>query len=166
MHMMLLTADLGAVLVLLLAAVRDIIARQISNIFVCALLLCAFGAALAQHRLATSAVAALIVFGLALMMWLPGYIGGADAKLLTASSLLLAPGAVPGMMLFTAVAGGVLCLPYLPGARVFRRPSAVRPSGLLRRVLRCEQWRLRRRGPLPYAVAIAAGNIFTLLHGS
>jgi prepilin peptidase CpaA len=166
MHVVLLLADLGAVLMLVLAAMRDVIARRISNSHVCVLLACAFVAAIAEHRVTVSVVAALIVFGLTLAMWLPGLIGGADAKLLTASSLLLAPGALPSMILCIAVAGGVLCLPYLPGGRLFPRPAPSRPAGLLRRALRCEQWRLRRRGPLPYAVAIAAGTIFTLVHGS
>jgi prepilin peptidase CpaA len=34
---------------------------------------------------------------------------------------------------------------------------------LVRRVLRAEAWRINRRGPLPYAFAIAGGAILTLL---
>jgi Flp pilus assembly protein protease CpaA len=34
---------------------------------------------------------------------------------------------------------------------------------MLRRVLAVEARRVRRRGPLPYAVAIAAGGVFLLL---
>jgi prepilin peptidase CpaA len=34
---------------------------------------------------------------------------------------------------------------------------------LLRRVLVVEAWRMRRRGPLPYAVAIAGGAILLLI---
>jgi hypothetical protein len=43
------------------------------------------------------------------------------------------------------------------------RPPAARPSGLVRRALRCELRRLRRRGPLPYAAAIAAGGVFAIV---
>lgn len=165
MHTVVMIGDLAAALILLAAAMRDVVARQVSNTIICGVLACGFIVALAEHRLAASALVALVVFVLTLIMWLPGLIGGADAKLLAASGLLLAPAALPTMMLFTAIAGGVLCLPYLPGPRVFRRPAPTRPTGIVRRALRCEQWRLRRRGPLPYAVAIAAGTIFTLVHG-
>ncbi len=79
---------------------------------------------------------------------------------------VVAPGSVGLMLLATALAGGALCLPYLPGKRLFARPAPGRPVGMLSRVLRCERWRLRRRGPLPYAVAIAAGTLFALLQGT
>ncbi len=102
----------------------------------------------------------------AALFWLRGYMGGADSKLLAAAGLLVAPGSVPTMILATALAGGLLCLPYLPGRVLFARPTRGRPSELLRRLLRCEHWRLRRRGPLPYAVAIAAGTLFALLQGA
>ena len=36
-------------------------------------------------------------------------------------------------------------------------------AGLLSRVLRAEAWRIARKAPLPYALAIAGGTIFTLL---
>ncbi|MFL5333172.1 MAG: peptidase A24, partial [Geminicoccaceae bacterium] len=87
-------------------------------------------------------------------------------KLLASGGLLVAPASIPTMLLATALAGGVLCLPYLPGRALFAAPAAGRPSGFLARVLRCERWRLRRRGPLPYAVAIVAGTMFALLQGA
>jgi len=34
---------------------------------------------------------------------------------------------------------------------------------LVRRALRCELRRLRRRGPLPYAAAIAMGGVFAIV---
>jgi prepilin peptidase CpaA len=45
---------------------------------------------------------------------------------------------------------------------------AMRPlpagRGRFVRIYGVERWRIRRRGPLPYGVAIAAGGVFTLLH--
>jgi prepilin peptidase CpaA len=70
------------------------------------------------------------------------------------------------MLLVTAVFGGLLCVPYLPGPILFSRPPPGKPVGMLRRIMRCEHWRLRRRGPLPYAVAIAVGIMFALMQGA
>ena len=46
---------------------------------------------------------------------------------------------------------------------VVPRPRAANRAVHLRRFLRVEQWRIGRRGPLPYACAIAAGAIVALL---
>jgi hypothetical protein len=40
--------------------------------------------------------------------------------------------------------------------------AAVSKPGLLQRAARCELRRLRRRGPLPYAAAIATGGWLAL----
>ncbi len=166
MHVIVLLCTLGAVLALAGSALHDVAVRTVPNALVAALALCAVALAAIQHRLPGAAVAASMLLLAALGPWLRGWLGGGDAKLLAASGLLLAPGAVLPMLLATTLAGGVLCLPYLPGKRLFERPAPVRPARLLARCARCERWRLRRRGPLPYAVAIAAGAIFSLLHGT
>ena len=44
------------------------------------------------------------------------------------------------------------------------RAAQVKRTSLLGRVSAVEAWRIRRRGPLPYGVAIAAGGAFVLLH--
>ena len=55
---------------------------------------------------------------------------------------------------------------YLAMARLVAPPSiAPRPPGMLRRIRRTELYRVRRRGPLPYASAIAAGTLFILFKG-
>jgi prepilin peptidase CpaA len=66
------------------------------------------------------------------------------------------------MLLATAIAGGVLALLQLGLRGRLAAPSRPRPAGLLRRVLRCEAWRIRRGAPLPYGVAIAAGTAFVM----
>ena len=60
---------------------------------------------------------------------------------------------------FTVIVGGVLGLAYLAGPAMVGPVRASHAGApLLQRILQVEYWRLRRRGPLPYAVAIAAGG--------
>jgi prepilin peptidase CpaA len=99
------------------------------------------------------------------MAWRRGWMGGGDVKLLGAAALRVPPYAVPGMLMATALAGGVLALFYLVARRRLARPGGPRPSSLLLRALRAERWRLRRGGPMPYAVAIACGVFFVLSQG-
>ena len=151
---------------LLAAALHDLAVRTVPNALVAIVLAAGLCLALAQHRLLAS-LAVMAALALAAgFLWVRGFMGGADAKLLGASGLLIAPANALPMLVAIAVAGGALCFPYLPGRRLFGRPAPRRPPGLLPRLLRCEHWRLRRRGPLPYAVAIAAGALFVLLHGA
>ena len=91
--------------------------------------------------------------------------GGGDVKLLGAAALLVPPELVPAMIAATALAGGVLGLLYLVARRRISRPGNAKPAGLMQRAFRAERWRLRRGGPMPYAVAIACGAVFVLSHG-
>ncbi len=111
-------------------------------------------------------LASLAVFLVAALCWRRGWIGGGDVKLLGAAALLVPPFQVPLMVGFVAFAGGLLALPYLATRGRLHVRNSARPIGLAARVLRAECWRLRRGGPLPYAVAIAAGVCVTLLQGA
>ena len=65
----------------------------------------------------------------------------------------------------TALAGGVLVLLHLALRRL---PAPTRcPPGAAgpRRVWTIERWRVRRRGALPYGVAIACGGTWAILSG-
>jgi prepilin peptidase CpaA len=151
--------------VLVIAALHDLAARTVPNWLIAAVTAAGLALCSLQHRpLVSLAIAALLLL-IAAALWLRGYLGGADAKLFAASGLLVPPAAVIPMLLATALAGGLLCLPYFLGPRLLSRPKPGRPTRLLARLLRCELWRLRRGGPLPYAVAIAAGTLFAL-HGA
>jgi prepilin peptidase CpaA len=86
-------------------------------------------------------------------------------KLLTAASIFVSPLMVPMMIAGTALAGGVLALVFVVGRRITKRPQITRPTLFLQRIMRCEQWRLRRGGPLPYAAAIAVGGVIATLRG-
>ena len=152
----------AAAALLIVAALHDVAVRTVPNTIVVVLAIIGLVLAAAQHRLPGSCVAAGLTLVLGGVLWARRLIGGGDAKLLFASAIVIAPWHVPAMLLATALAGGVLSLPYLPGRRLIRRSIAARPTGFVPRLLRCERWRLSRRGPLPYAVAIAAGALFVL----
>ena len=103
-------------------------------------------------------IAALLLIVLT-MLWLGGFIGGGDVKLISALSMVMPPAGVPMFVLFVAIAGGILALIYLSLSFVVGRPRPGPRCGLLRRLIKAEAWRMHRRGPLPYAVAITAGAL-------
>lgn len=147
------------------AALRDVATRRIPN-WVSALV-ALLGAALriGDGQLALSLVAASAVFGCMVLLWLRGYVGGGDVKLLAATSLLVPPDAVLHLLLAVSLAGGALSALYLLLIRMGLPAMQAAQRGVLRRVLRAEAWRIRRRGPLPYACAIGAGGLITLYGG-
>ncbi len=99
------------------------------------------------------------------LLWLRGFVGGGDAKLIPAASLLLPSLNVPAYVLAVAIAGGVLALIYWALSNVVPRPRAGQRTGFLARLAKAEMWRLHRRGPLPYAVAISAGALVMIGKG-
>ncbi len=156
----------AAAAMLVIAALHDLAVRTVPNRLIAGLTGCALLLATLQGRLLVSGAVASLLFLVTLGLWVHGYLGGGDAKLLPACALLVAPGNVPVLLLGMALAGGGLCLPYLFGRRLVRAPAPGRPASLPARLLRCERWRLCRRGPLPYAVAIAAGTLYALVRGA
>jgi prepilin peptidase CpaA len=94
-------------------------------------------------------------------------LGGGDVKLASALALCLSPADTLNMVFATALAGGVLGVFYLALQRLLPVPTSgrpvPRPQGAPQRLLAVEAWRIRRRGPLPYGVAIAAGGTLVLL---
>jgi prepilin peptidase CpaA len=102
------------------------------------------------------------VFAICLCCWLRGWIGGADVKLLGAAAIIVAPANAGTFPLAVTLSGGILALAYLAGRSILPPPAPRRPRGMFARILRVEAWRIRRRGPLPYACAIAAGTCFVL----
>jgi prepilin peptidase CpaA len=157
---------LAAVLLLALVAAHDLAARTIPDRANLALLACGLALRAADGTLLPwGLVAALAVFGLGFLAWRAGAMGGGDVKLLAAVALLVPPAAVPSLLLAVALAGGLLAATYLLAHRLARpAPAGPRPQGLLARAARAEAWRISRRGPLPYGVAIAAGAVFALFH--
>lgn len=151
---------------LLVAAWRDLATRLLPDSL--ALGIAALGiasrAALGLGDLAVSVVVAVVLFLLLLPAAMRGAFGGGDVKLCAALALGLSPAGTWDFIVFTVLFGGALGLAYLAGP-VLVGPTRPSPAGspLLQRVLHVEHWRLRRRGPLPYALAIAAGGILVHL---
>lgn len=159
---------LGASVLLLFAAWCDLATRTIPDGVSIALA----GVGVLGRALETpvGAVASLAVaaalFAALVVLHARGAFGGGDVKLMTALAVGFPPFATLDFLLATVLAGGALGVVYL-GLRLLPRPSsplAPRPDAWRpRRVLSLERRRFNRRGPLPYAVAIAAGGIFTLI---
>lgn len=155
-----LTAVVAALL--LAAALHDVAARTIPNRIALATALAGIAWRLHAGDLPDGLVGALLVFVCGVVAWRFRALGGGDVKLLAAAALLPDPAHVPSLLVAVALCGGVLALLSLTLRPLLPDRVGPRPPGLLRRVLRAEAWRIRRRGPLPYAVAIAAGALLTL----
>ena len=144
---------------LLAAGVHDAAARTIPNWIPACLAVIGLLLRLAQgNAVAGCATAALLLMILGLL-WARGFIGGGDMKLIPAVALVLPPSDVPVFVLFMAIAGGVLALIYLSLSFVVPRPRPGPRRGLLARLVKAEAWRMHRRGPLPYALAIVGGAL-------
>lgn len=157
---------LAASALLLVAAWCDLATRTIPD---------GISIALAALGLLTRAVDGVVPAALSLLVaaglfaaFLPlharGAIGGGDVKLITALAAGLAPLATLEFLLTTVLVGGVLALVYL-SLRLLPQPAPLIPQPRAwppRRILALERRRWSRRGPLPYAVAIAAGGVLTL----
>jgi prepilin peptidase CpaA len=181
-HLSMLTfAAIAAVCLLAFAAWRDVATRTIPDEV--SLVLAALGLMVRAVEgglpaLGWSVAVAFLLFLLLLPLAMFGMLGGGDLKLASALALGLPPLGSYHFVVATAIAGGVLALIYLLLGRVLaaHRPVAAaqprvvptrRGAPLARRVLEAEAWRVRRRGPLPYGVAIATGGVLALFgnHG-
>jgi prepilin peptidase CpaA len=121
----------------------------------------------ALEGLAPAAVSLLVAAGLfaaLLPLHARGAFGGGDVKLITALAVGLSPLATMDFLVATVMAGGALGIAYL-ALRRLPHPSPLVPRPLAwrtRRIFAIERRRFSRRGPLPYAVAIAMGGVLTL----
>ena len=151
---------LAGSLLLAFAALHDIGFRTVPN-RVPALIL-VFGLLLrAEHgELPAGLACGAIMFAVTYAFWRFGWIGGADAKLLSACAVFVPPAIVPTMVASTASAGGGVAGIYLVAGSLAPRGiiRAAPRANILVRIRQCELRRLRRRGPLPYAAAIATGS--------
>lgn len=145
------------------AALHDFSVRTVPNWVSVAVFACGFILRLHEGTLKFGLIAALAFFFLTVLCWRFGLMGGGDVKMLTAAAILLPPLHTPLLLSGTAVCGGVLALIYFFAGWLVKPPHRPRPAGFVARILRCEQRRLSRRGPLPYAVAIAAGCLLATL---
>jgi len=147
------------------AALHDAAFRTVPNWISLGLACSGLALRALHHDLLPGLAAAAGLFALLALLWTRGLLGGGDVKLAGAAALAMPPAAVPGFVLAVSVAGGVLALLYLLLSLVVPRPAPGARRSLPARLLKAEAWRVHRRGPLPYAAAIAAGCLFTLLPG-
>lgn len=150
------TTSLG---LLLAAGLHDAAARTIPNWIPASLAIIGVTLRFQQGNAATGIGVALLLLICLCFLWLRGFIGGGDMKLIPAVALVLPPSTTPDLILSVAIAGGALALVYLTLSRLVRRPYPGPRTGLLARVIKAETWRMHRRGPLPYAIAIAGGAL-------
>jgi prepilin peptidase CpaA len=147
---------------LVFAALQDVATRTVPNWVSIAILTCGVILQTIAGNLVVAASLGLAVFFLAALMWHRGWLGGADVKLLGAAAVVVAPAAVGQLLLAISLAGGVLAVFYLALSLCVHRPRPGSRKGFFRRLTKAEAWRIHKRAPLPYAVAIAAGGLFTL----
>ncbi len=149
-----------------LAAVWDVRARRIPN----GLVLAGVAGALLLHgaqgttALAASAAGAGIALVLGFTFFAVGMLGAGDAKLLCAAAALLGLRALPALLGFAALAGGLLALASAARQRIVL--SALKDSGQLTAHLLTLGWVPAPSRPapgtrvtLPSGVAIAVGAL-------
>jgi prepilin peptidase CpaA len=165
----------GVVLIsLLLCAGIDLRERIIPNeivavVAVCGLLLGAMNWPAQLWLSVVVAIAALYALGMACRM---NVLGGGDAKLISALTLMTPPSRAGALFLYIACAGGALSCVYLSIRFVLRGRSfsrneacaagdsaAIGPnnSSIPNSLIRDECARIADGGPMPYALAIVGG---------
>lgn len=163
----------GAALLTLLGVIGwyDIRERRVPNLLVVAIV------ALYALAVATSAVAvtplvdlaaAAAFLAVALLLWLPGWLGGGDAKLLAALGLWAGPARAFDLALAVATAGGLLAMAVVVGDRLARwravAPVRAPGAGMNDRAGIGRDAGAAAAAPpsLPYAVAIGLGALIAL----
>jgi prepilin peptidase CpaA len=147
--------------ILAIAAWNDLATRTIPDWCSLAILLVGIAFRLPEGLVAVlcSVALALIVFLGFAMLHARGLIGGGDVKLIAALAAGTAPASLPGLLFAIGIAGGVLGVVYLVMSRIVPRPALQPHAALPLRVAVVEANRIARRGPLPYALAIAVGTV-------
>ncbi len=154
-----------AIPLLCFAAARDIATRLIPDSISIAIVVAGVATRLFDGWAAagTSLLAGVVMFALLLPLAVRGWLGGGDVKLMSAMATGLSLGDTWTFVVATVFAGGILGVGYIVARHVVPQPRPAGGATLLRRIMTVEAWRVRRRGPLPYAVAIAVGGILVLL---
>lgn len=147
------------------AAARDIATRLIPDTVSIAIALIGLATRLFDGWAAAgvSLLLGAAIFLLLVPIAARGWLGGGDVKLLSAMAVGLSPALTLDFVVATVFVGGALGVAYIVGRHLVPEVRVAGGGTLLRRVIAVEAWRMRRRGPLPYAVAIAGGAIFLLI---
>jgi prepilin peptidase CpaA len=165
-HLFIRTALWAAVLLTLIASARiDFRARIIPNGAVLFIAACGIALGLVT-RPGSVWVSLLVSVVLFCGLWILAnydFLGGGDAKLVAAVTLLVPPDRIGMLLIEIALAGGMVSGAYLAAARIRRRvrntvpiPAACR-SGRRNRLLRSECARITYESSVPYALAVLGG---------
>jgi prepilin peptidase CpaA len=129
------------------AAIQDLATRRVSNWIPAAGLACGLGwhvATSGWRGLFTAMGGAAAGFGVFLIFYLLGGMGGADVKLMAGLGALLGAGRLLEAALWTGAVGGLMAVGYLAFAALRRKPA-------------------RDKESIPYAPAIAIGVWLSLI---
>jgi prepilin peptidase CpaA len=150
----------AAIMLTLLAALEDIRRYTISNWIPGALIVLWLAYAplsgMGWQAAGFSALAGLATLALMMGLWMPGWLGGGDAKLIAALALWFGWPAALTFLLLAMISGGLLAAALLVGRR-FGPALPVSPARLAASPL-------AHGAPVPYGVAIAAGALWALPH--
>lgn len=115
-------------------------------------------AGLGLQGMAYHAGAGLLVLAIGVLLFIPGWIGGGDAKLAAAAALWLGFDNLVGYLLCVALAGGSLAMLFMT-LRAYPLPAFIST----------EPWAARlhdHRTGIPYGIALAAGALLIYPHTS
>jgi len=165
MSMFLTALSILAAAVYLSAIYQDMMKRQIPNalptaitVIGCAKWLAVFELSPALFALIVALLVFLVTFGLFVLGWM----GGGDVKLLTASSFMLGAWWTYPFLVWTALAGGVVTLVVLLwvySARWYQKSLGGKVSGTV-------SVTSESRPTVPYGVAIAIGALWVMFQQS
>jgi prepilin peptidase CpaA len=149
---------LAFVSLLFWAALSDFLSFKIPNVISILLVLLYFIALLPLNwdfsQLVSNLATAAGILAICFLLFLRGYIGGGDAKLLAAISLWTGVESLSTFIFFTTLSGGGIAL-LLIGFRYFDLPK------MLKRIC-CIKQLYDEKTYVPYAIAIAGGALVTL----
>ena len=127
------------------------IPNRISAVLVVAFFPLAALAGLNAWQVVDHVGAGVLVLALGIILFIPGWFGGGDAKLMAAIALWIGPDALVPYFIYAAVTGGFIAMAILSARSV-----------PLPRLLLGEAWALRlhrQDAGIPYGLALAAGAL-------
>lgn len=150
-------------IIFLFSAIWDLSFRKVPNFFSFIFLFIALYLQIFLSCSYLSFIYGFVIFFAGLILWKHGFVGAADVKLIASFSLLLPPHRVSDFLVYMCLSGGVLAFFYVILARFLHAPKpSNRTTSFPIRIYRIAKWRLVRKAPFPYAVAIAVSGIITL----
>lgn len=144
---------LAALACLVAAAVFDVVTYEIPDTLSVVLLGAALGYGLVTPDFdwLSHGLAVLLMFGVGLLLFSRGWMGGGDIKIMVAVAGWTGLHGLPMQLAYVAIAGGGLALALIIARRGLA--AAGRTPDLLPKLF-------RRDAPLPYAVAILIGTVW------